>query len=126
MEESNEDKMLILMSSGPDTPRRCASPFYLATAGAAMEYDVEIVFNMDGILLLKKGVAENVYAIEGGQPVSDFMRQAKEVGVKFHCCVPALDLHGLSQDDLIEEVDGIVGGAHVIDAAHEASVVFTF
>ncbi len=27
----DEDKVLIVMTSGPDTPRRCATPFFMAT-----------------------------------------------------------------------------------------------
>jgi len=57
-----DDKILIIMTSGPDTPRRCATPFFFASLGAAMDYEVSMFFTIDGTLLLKKGVAENVYA----------------------------------------------------------------
>ncbi len=40
-------------------------------------------FTIDGILLLKKGVAEKTYAREGGKFVSDFMKDALDAGVKF-------------------------------------------
>ena len=28
-----DDKVLIIMTSGPDTPRRCATPFFFASPG---------------------------------------------------------------------------------------------
>ena len=53
------DKILIVMTSGPDTPRRCATPFFMATLAAAMEYDVTMFFTIDGTLLLKKGAGRD-------------------------------------------------------------------
>ena len=56
-----EDKILIIMTSGPDTPRRCATPFFFATLAAVMDYEVTMFFTIDGTLLLKKGLAENSF-----------------------------------------------------------------
>ena len=39
-----EDKILIIMTSGPDTPHRCATPFFFATLAMAMDYDVTMFF----------------------------------------------------------------------------------
>ncbi len=33
----DDDKVLIVMTSGPDTPRRCATPFFFAHLAAVME-----------------------------------------------------------------------------------------
>ena len=56
-----DDKVMIIMTSGPDTPRRCATPFFFATLGAAMDYDVTMFFTIDGTLLLKKGPVAVVF-----------------------------------------------------------------
>jgi uncharacterized protein len=42
------------MTSGPKTPWRCASPFYIAALMASNEAEVDMFFNMDGTRLLKK------------------------------------------------------------------------
>ena len=79
----DEDRVLIIMTSGPETPRRCATPFFFAQLAAAMDYEVTMFFTIDGILLLKQGVAEEVFPKSGGQPVSDFLYGALDAGVRF-------------------------------------------
>lgn len=120
-----EDNVLIIMTSGPETPRRCATPFFFAHLGAAMEYEVTMFFTIDGILLLKQGVAEGVLPKEGGKPVSDFMRDAQEAGVKFLACTAATELHDIDESDLIDGVQ-MVGGATMWQLAENSSTVLTF
>ena len=49
-----DDKVMIIMTSGPDTPRRCATPFFFASLAVAMENEVTMFFTIDGTLLLKE------------------------------------------------------------------------
>ena len=120
-----EDKVLIIMTSGPETPRRCATPFFFASLGAAMDYDVTMFFTIDGTLLLKKGVAETVIPKAGGKPVSDFLHDALEAGVKFTACTASTELHDLQPSDLIDGVK-MVGGASMWQMAEECKTVLTF
>jgi predicted peroxiredoxin len=121
----DEDKVLIIMTSGPDTPRRCATPFFFAHLAAAMDYEATMFFTIDGILLLKKGMAEEVYPKAGGKPVSDFLNDALEAGVKFAACTAATELHDLQPSDLIDGVE-MVGGASMWQMAEESKIVLTF
>ncbi|MFN2118886.1 MAG: DsrE/DsrF/DrsH-like family protein [Anaerolineales bacterium] len=113
-----EDKILIVMTSGPDTPRRCATPFFFATLATAMDYEVTMFFTIDGTLLLKKGMAETIYPKEGGKPVSDFLHDAQEAGVEFLACSASTELHDLKPEDLIDGVQ-MVGGARMWQLADE-------
>ena len=121
----DDDKVMIIMTSGPETPRRCATPFFFATLGRAMDYDVTMFFTIDGILLLKKGLAEDVYPKAGGKPVSEFIQEALEAGVKFTACTAATELHDLQVADLIDGVK-MVGGASMWQMAEECKTVLTF
>jgi predicted peroxiredoxin len=121
----DEDKVLIVMTSGPDTPRRCATPFFMATLAAAMDYDVTMFFTIDGTLLLKKGMAETIYPKKGGKPVSDFLQEALEAGVKFNACTASTELHDLTPEDLIEKVK-MVGGATMWQIAEDCKTVLSF
>ena len=121
----DEDKVLIIMTSGPDTPRRCATPFFFAHLAAAMDYEATMFFTIDGILLLKKGIAEEVYPKAGGKPVSDFLNDALEAGVRFAACTAATELHDLQPSDLIDGVE-MVGGASMWQMAEESKIVLTF
>jgi uncharacterized protein len=119
------DKALIVMSSGPDTPRRCATPFYMASMGAAMDYDVAIFFTIEGTLLLKQGVAETIYPKPGGKPVSEFIREAMDAGVQFLACTASCDLHELQPADLIPGVK-MVGAARMWELAEESKIVLSY
>lgn len=119
------ESVLIVMTSGPETPRRCASPFHFASLAAAMDYETYMFFTIDGILLLKQGVAEALYAKAGGKPVSEFRRQAQEAGVHFIACTSSMDLHDLRPEDLIDGVK-LAGGATMLELAEDARTVLTF
>lgn len=121
----DEGQVLIVMTSGPDTPQRCATPFFLATLAAVMEQEVRMIFTIDGILLLKQGVAEQLFAREGGKYISEFMQEALDAGVELYGCAPALELHDMTTDDLVEGVQ-MAGGAALMQWAAESSVVLTF
>jgi uncharacterized protein len=120
-----DDKVMIIMTSGPDTPRRCATPFFFASLGVAMEYDVTMFFTIDGTLLLKKGLAEIIYPKAGGKPVSDFIKDAIDGGVKLLACTASTELHDLQPSDLIDEVK-MVGGATMWQLAEDCKTVLTF
>ncbi len=134
MEE--EKKIVILMTSGPRTPWRCASPFYIAALMAANDADVEIFFNMDGTNLIRKGIAEkicpvgegNCFPQNGQKPktVYDFMRDAKLAGVKFFSCKQAVDSLGLTEEELIPELDGVVPASEFAIRAMEADKLIVF
>ena len=120
-----DDKVMIIMTSGPDTPRRCATPFFFASLAAAMEYDVTMFFTIDGTLLLKKGMAETVYPKEGGKPVSNFIQDAIDADVTFLACTASTELHNLQPSDLIDGVK-MVGGAAMWQLAEDCKTVLTF
>lgn len=118
-------KVMIIMTSGPDTPRRCATPFFFASLAVAMEYDVTMFFTIDGTLLLKKGLAETIFPKAGGKPVSEFIQDALEAGVKFTACTASTELHDLQPSDLIDGVR-MVGGASMWQMAEDCKTVLTF
>jgi predicted peroxiredoxin len=121
----DEDKILIMMTSGPDTPRRCATPFFMATLAAAMDYDVTMFFTIDGTLLLKKGIAATIFPKAGGKSVESYLNEALETGVKMTACSASTELHGLTPEDLIPEVK-MVGGASFWQMSDGAKTVVSF
>ncbi len=125
--EREDQKVLIVMTSGPSTPQRCATPFYLGSILAAMDADVSIFFTMEGVNLVKKDVAPNLVAMEGGKSILQFIRDAKSAGVKLHLCMPALPGYDIDPErDIIDEVDDVVGGGVLADLILTADKVITF
>ena len=123
---SDDGKVTIFVTSGPATPQRCATPFYMASVAAAMDNEAEMIFQIDGVLLMKKGVADDLFAKEGGKSIMDFIRDAKEADVEMRVCSAALQLHDMTEDDLIEECDGVVGAAYMIDVGLDSELVLTY
>ena len=118
--------LVILQTSGLDTPSRLPSPFFIATAAAAMEMEAAMVFTAKGCGILKKGEAEKVYIKTGGKNISYFIDLALDAGVKFYYCQPGLELMDMTADDLIKEVAGVIGAAAFVDMVQEADIVLTF
>jgi len=125
--DNEEKSVVIVLTSGPSTPHRCATPFYLGAILASMDADVNIFFTMEGVRLCHKGVPENLAAMEGGKKIIDFMREAKNAGVKLHLCLPALPGYEIDPDqDIIEEIDELSGGGVLADLILSADKVITF
>lgn len=112
----NEAKsVVIVMTSGPSTPHRCATPFYLGAILASMDADVRIYFTMEGVKLAQKGVAEQLTAMKGGKTIIEFMRDAKAAGVRLHLCKPAMPGYEMEVTDVIAEIDEISNASALAD-----------
>lgn len=123
-----EKKVLYVQTHGRDTPERSATPFFLATAAAAMDNEVAIYFTMNGPQLLAKGAPEEIIVPKaggGGKELRHFIDMALDMDVRLLVCQPSLDLHGYTMDDMIEGVE-MIGGAAFNDMAIEADAVISF
>ncbi len=122
----DDDALIVYVQThGDDEPSKSATPFYLATAAAAMDMDVVIYFTMHGPTLLRKGTGDTLTAKDGGAPLQSFIKQAQDIGVRFLVCQPSLDLVDLQMDDLIEGVE-MIGGAAFNDLAARSDAVISF
>ncbi|MCX7892432.1 MAG: DsrE family protein [Burkholderiales bacterium] len=124
--DHEEKTVVIVMTSGPSTPNRCATPFFLGALLASMDAQVTVFFTMEGVRLVKRGVPEKLVAMAGGKPIIDFMRDAKAAGVKFAACRPALPGYEIDVDDLIPEVDEISSGGALADLILSSDKVLFF
>jgi len=117
--------MIIMVNTDPANASELGAPFFQATVASAMDYQVEVILTARAGELAKKGVADRLFVKEFSQKsVYDFIKDAHGAGVQFKVCTPTLDLWG---DDLIPEVNEIVGGAYVIEQAMDDDVVtFTY
>jgi predicted peroxiredoxin len=124
--DDGEGKVIYVQTHGVDDPGRCATPFFLAASAAAMDCEVGIYFTMYGPQLLQKNVVDKIGPKgERGQPLSYFIKQALDTGVKLYVCQPSLDLNDLRMEDLIDEVE-MIGGAAFNDLAMSADAVVAF
>lgn len=54
--------------------------------------------------------------------VREMMKSAKEAGVKIHACSPTMGLMDIKKEDLIPEVDDIIGASTYLDLALDADI----
>ncbi len=113
--DNEEKSVVIVMTSGPSTPHRCATPFYISAIMASMDADVSIFLTMEAVKLAQRGVADQLSAMAGGKTIIEFMRDAKAAGVKLYLCKPAMPGYGLAEEDIIEEVDEIANASKMAD-----------
>ncbi|HKJ71355.1 MAG TPA: DsrE/DsrF/DrsH-like family protein [Gammaproteobacteria bacterium] len=104
MADEQAADLVLIVISGPENPKRLPSAFFLSATAAANEQKVVIYFTGPGTELLKKGVAEAIHPLEGGQSLADFMELAEDNGVEFIGCQQSLDLNGMTKDDLSREL----------------------
>lgn len=98
---------ILLWAADPQQPHLLATPFFLASAAAAMEQQVEIYFSARSVLLLQPGVADSLQAAAGSpRRIADYLREAVGHGARLLACTDALQAHGLSHDRLIPECGG--------------------
>ncbi len=114
-------KLIIVMANtDPRNGEELGAPIFQATVAAAMEYEVDVICTATAGRLMKKGVAEKLFVKQGSpKSVLDFIQDAHEAGAKFYCCSPNLDLFDMTQEDLIPECSGIIGGAYLIEQVME-------
>jgi predicted peroxiredoxin len=111
---SANEKLVIMVTHGPDEPELATIPFVMA--GAAVASDVEVVmgFQGDGVLLMKQGVAETVEAPEF-TPLHELLKTIREFGGKLLVCSPCLKSRGLTQADLVDGAEIAAAGRFVAE-----------
>lgn len=119
-------QVLIVYTQSLDDPAQCGAPFLYAQDAAAAGHQTEIFFTTRGTALLKKGVAETVFPKAGGKSIRQFIDETVAKGVRLIVCAPSLALNDMTEDDLIDEADNLVGTAYLIKKGLEADLVLTF
>lgn len=120
-----EKLIIMLVNSDPTNPSELGAPFSQAIVAAAMAYEVEIIISGRAGELACKGVSEKlVVPGETQHTVYELIQEAHQAGVTIKVCTPTPELTG---DDLISEIDEIVGGAYLISEAMDSdTVTFTY
>ena len=103
------EKLVIMVTHGPEDAERATLPFVLA--GAAVASDVEVVmgFQAEGVRLVQRGVAEKVEAPEFA-PLATLLDDIRELGGTLLVCGPCIKSRQIPPEGLVE-------GAEVVAAA---------
>ena len=82
------EKLVIMVTHGPDHPEHVTIPFVMAVAALASDVEVVIGLQADGVELAVKGRADTV-AAEGFPPLAKLMADYQELGGNSCSAVPA-------------------------------------
>jgi len=104
------DKLAIVCTHGPEDPERATIPFVLATAAQASDVDVIMGFQVNGMLLAKKGCAEHVFAA-GFPALKELIDAYVEAGGELYLCGPCVSSRKL------DPANDFIAGAKVVNAA---------
>lgn len=83
-------------------------------------------FTTRGTRLLKRGLAKTVFPKTGGKSIQQFVTETAAKGVRLVVCAPSLELNGMTENDLIDAVDNLVGTAYLIRQQLESGLVLNF
>lgn len=57
-------------------------------------------------------------------PIYEMIKNSKVVGVKLHACSTTMELMGVHKEDLIPEIDNIVGAATFLEMSEGGQIIF--
>jgi predicted peroxiredoxin len=107
--------IIVLVNTDPRNTEELGAPFYHAAVAAAMDYQVDVVCTASAGKLMIKGVAETLRVkLDDPKTVYDWIKEAHDHGARLWACPANLDLHGVSESDLIPECSGLMGAATMI------------
>lgn len=119
-------RVVIVATFGPANAERCPAPFLAAQESARLGAAVSLFFVLQAPLLLKRGVGEKTFAKPGGRSIKQFIDETLAMGVKFYVCSAALELCDLKPEDVIDEVENLVGLSYLITQGWDADLTLTF
>jgi predicted peroxiredoxin len=104
------NKLVLICTHAAEDPERATIPFVLATTAQAMDVEVIMGFQADGVRLASKGVIEGI-AAPGFPPLKDLFAAYREAGGELLVCGPCV------QSRKIDPKNDFVEGAAVVNAA---------
>jgi predicted peroxiredoxin len=107
-------KLVLMVTHGPDHPELATIPFVMAGAASSADVAVVMGFQGEGVLLVKKGVAETVTAPEF-KPLGELLATIKQFGGTFLVCAPCIKSRGIAEADLIEGAQVVTAGRFVAE-----------
>jgi peroxiredoxin family protein len=69
-----------------------------------------------------KAAMKKLMTVYGMPPLEEMIAMARDLGVRFIACTTSMALMGLSEDDLISEVDEFAGAATYVEKASSSQI----
>ena len=119
---SEEEKLLIISTYGPENPEKCLFGFIAANAALAMDIPTTIFLMGPGVELAKDGVAKTVPQYEGMPNLATLVDSFLEQGGDFKLCGPCCVHRGIADSDIIKGA-AIGGASKLVDLSMTRKVI---
>ena len=104
------EKIVIIVTNGPNLPEVATIPFVMAAGAIATDIEVVMAFQADGVDLIRTGGVEGVQA-RGFPPLAELLDTVAEMGAQLLACSPCLGPRAINEENLIEAAESkAVGG----------------
>jgi len=124
MAEQKTEKMVIIATHGGDDAERASLPFVIGNAARAMEVDVVVALQANGVTTATKGIYEHIFA-GGLDPLKKLVDTFLELGGKIWVCTPCIKEREITKDMLIDGVELMAGGK-LVQTCIEADSVLSY
>jgi predicted peroxiredoxin len=111
------DKLVIVCTAGPDEPEKATLPFVMATAAQAADTEVVMIFQADGVALMKKDVVGSTRAANF-PPIIELIEAFFELDGRALMCGPCAKTRGIGAAELFE-------GATIVNAAAQVCEIMS-
>ncbi len=99
---AEKKKLFIMATHGPENPELATIPFVMANAALASGIEVVMGFQGNGVMLVRKGCPEHVFAANF-PPLSELMAGFVELGGKMLVCGPCVKSRKISNEDFVKD-----------------------
>ena len=139
-ETAQVQKLSIIVSKG--SLDMAYPAFMLANAGAAMGMEVHLFFTFWGMAVINRKMEANLEVGPDASPgmttamvrgaitqlkiptIPEMVANAHDMGVHFHACSTTMEMMGVKKEDLIPEVDDIVGASTFLQLSENGQTLF--
>ncbi len=134
-QESSPEKATIILHSG--SYDRASFALSLALGALACGMEVDMLLTYDGLLRFTKGHLADLddetsplvrESFERGlkigniQTLGNRLCEAKELGLKLYACPASMAILNITEDELVDEVDGVMGVVTFVSHARDAAI----
>lgn len=134
---SEKKKLALIIQSGTIDKLYCA--FILASTAISMDWEAHLYFTFWGLSSLLKGAMEkatlpgdykhleetmkqNLKKMNYPTPYQMLQRLKQSNSFKIYACTPTMQMFGIKKEDLIPEIENLVGAATFLNIAAESDV----
>ncbi len=127
-------RMTIVLHSG--SYDRATNALSMAIIGLTLGMEAHILLTYEGLSRFAKGKLDDPYGTDGElmakmqngvdsgrfHTIEEKLATAKEMGLKLYACTTACATLGVTKEDLVDEVDSVMGLTAFIQMARDAAI----